>query len=103
MRGDTALLGKELREAVLQGAADENTSDDQLKIDMDKFDRIWPRLTVVARCQPLDKRLLVRRWRNQNKTALPHSGVRGGRRGGEHSTFVRRGARCAAARHGVLL
>eukprot|EP01050_Picozoa_sp_SAG11_P008553 SAG11_NODE_761_length_7302_cov_4.434402_1_plen_1369_part_00 len=40
-------------------------------IDMDAFNKIWPRLTVVARAFPIDKRLLVAGLMASKEVAVP--------------------------------
>jgi magnesium-transporting ATPase (P-type) len=56
-QGDVAMEGPDFRKAVLQDVPE---AEDKLLIDMDKFNAIWPRLTVVGRCSETDKKILVK-------------------------------------------
>ena len=53
--GDLAMEGPEFRAAVLK----EGTRPEEIQIDMEKFNLVWPRLTVVGRCAENDKKILV--------------------------------------------
>ena len=55
--GDLAMEGPDFRKAVLN--SDNPDAESTLDIDMEKFDKIWPRLTVVGRCSETDKKILV--------------------------------------------
>lgn len=55
--GDLAMEGPKFRAAVLN--SENPDAEEQLDIDMAKFDKIWPRLTVVGRCSETDKKILV--------------------------------------------
>ena len=54
-QGDLAMEGPDFRAAVLK----EGTRPEEMQIDMDKFNNVWPRLTVVGRCAENDKKILV--------------------------------------------
>ena len=54
---DIAMEGPDFRAAVLN--ADNPDAEDTLDIDYEKFNKIWPRLTVVGRCSETDKKVLV--------------------------------------------
>ena len=53
--GDLAMEGPDFRAAVLK----DGTRPEEMQIDMDKFNKVWPRLTVVGRCAENDKKILV--------------------------------------------
>ena len=53
--GDLAMEGPEFRAAVLK----DGTRPEEIQIDMEKFNKVWPRLTVVGRCAENDKKILV--------------------------------------------
>lgn len=53
--GDLAMEGPDFRAAVLK----DGTRPEEMQIDMDKFNNVWPRLTVVGRCAENDKKILV--------------------------------------------
>merc|ERR1719181_2538979 len=53
--GDLAMTGPDFRAAVLK----DGTRPEEIQIDMDKFNKVWPRLTVVGRCAENDKKILV--------------------------------------------
>lgn len=54
-QGDLAMEGPEFRQAVLK----DGTRPEEMQIDMVKFNKVWPRLTVVGRCAENDKKILV--------------------------------------------
>ena len=54
-QGDLAMEGPEFRAAVLKPG----TRPEEIQIDMEKFDKVWPRLTVMGRCAENDKKILV--------------------------------------------
>ena len=54
-QGDFAMEGPEFRAAVLK----DGTRPEEVQIDMDKFNKVWPRLTVIGRCAENDKKILV--------------------------------------------
>ena len=56
-QGDLAMEGPDFRKAVLQDVPE---AEEKVLIDMDKFNAIWPRLTVVGRCSETDKKILVK-------------------------------------------
>jgi magnesium-transporting ATPase (P-type) len=64
---DVAMEGPAFRKAVLN--SDNPDAEEQLDIDMAKFDEIWPRLTVVGRCSETDKKILVQ---GLMKTSAPN-------------------------------
>lgn len=64
---DVAMEGPVFRKAVLN--SDNPDAEEQLDIDMAKFDEIWPRLTVVGRCSETDKKILVQ---GLMKTSAPN-------------------------------
>jgi Ca2+ transporting ATPase len=53
--GDLAMTGPDFRAAVLK----DGTRPEEIQIDMEKFNKVWPRLTVVGRCAENDKKILV--------------------------------------------
>lgn len=55
---DMALEGPDFRSKVLR--KENPKAEEELDIDMEKFDQIWPTLTVVGRCSETDKKILVR-------------------------------------------
>ena len=53
-QGDFAMEGPEFRAAVLK----DGTRPEEVQIDMDKFNKVWPRLTVIGHCAENDKKIL---------------------------------------------
>ena len=64
---DVAMEGPAFRKAVLNSSNPK--AEEELDIDMAKFDEIWPRLTVVGRCSETDKKILVQ---GLMKTSAPN-------------------------------